>query len=296
MDDSVKNSELKRQIESLESDRNRLMDQLSERMITYERSRLINSEVSNISRQIDQLFKEKEKNTLTSINIKNILQRNFEVLDKKKKMIITVKPDFTRKFIIYYLSKDYDFTGRYILDISKKEVNTLTQHDKTTWYNENDNVVQVFDNKLPAFEGFEDYEGEDFFDQARFRINNYHFLYSAQFKFYIKYIMQDVQIQSICILNRANTIKRLVFDIGKVASKIQNGYRINIKEKNRRKQILKNLTDELPHAPPGQYHKSFPGGIEYLEANERWKGYNSFGKRKVRLSMKQLKRDLKKVI
>jgi hypothetical protein len=240
MDDSVKNSELKRQIESLESDRDRLMDQLSERMITYERSRLINNEVSNISRQIDQLFKEKEKNTLTSINIKNILQRNFEVLDKNKKMIITVKPDFTRKFIIYYLSKDYDFTGRYILDISKKEVNTLTQHDKTTWYNENDNVVQVFDNKLPAFEGFEDYEGEDFFDQGRFRINNYHFLYSAQFKFYIKYIVQDVQIQSICILNRANTIKRLVFDIQKVASKIQNGYRINIKEKNRRKQILKN--------------------------------------------------------
>jgi FKBP-type peptidyl-prolyl cis-trans isomerase (trigger factor) len=61
MDDSVKNSELKRQIKSLESDRNRLIDQLSERTVTRERSRLIHSEVSNISRQIDQLFKEKER-------------------------------------------------------------------------------------------------------------------------------------------------------------------------------------------------------------------------------------------
>jgi len=269
MDDSVKNSELKRQIKSLESDRNRLIDQLSERTVTRERSRLIHSEVSNISRQIDQLFKEKERNTLTSINIKNILERNFEVLDKNKKMIITVKPDFTRKFIIYYLSKDYDFTGRYILAISKKEVNTLTQHDKTTWYNENDNVLPVYDDKLPDFEEFEDYEGEDFFDQDRFRINNYNFEDSAQYKFYRKYLF-DVQIQSICILNLTDTIKRLVFDIGKVASKIQKKFR-NSRRYAEWKYSPENLEQE------GYFNK--------LE----------FGKRKVRLSLKQLKRDLKKV-
>ena len=72
-------------------------------------------------------------------------------------------------------------------------------------------------------------------------------------------------------------------------------YRRNLDEKNRKKNILKNLTDELPYAPPGQYHKSFPGGNKYLEGNKRWENSNSFGKAKRRFSLKQLKRDLKKV-
>ena len=88
MDDSIKNTELMTQIKRLELNRNTLINQLSDRSTTRERSRLINSEISDISNQINELFKEKEKITLTTQNIKNILQRNFDVLDKNKKMII----------------------------------------------------------------------------------------------------------------------------------------------------------------------------------------------------------------
>ena len=239
MDDPIRNSELIRQIKSLESDRNTLIQQLSNRTTN---SALINSQINDVSKQINELLKEKEKNTLTTKNIKNILEKNFHILDKNKKMIITVKPNFTTGlFIIYYLSKETDFTGRYVLEVSKKEVSTLTELDKTTWV-DNDEI-------------------EEFVDRDTFNFNN--ISHSAQFKFYIKYLFNDVQIQSICILNGG-----LIFDIQKVASKIQNVYRKSvIKRKTNAANLIKKKYLEYSYRP---------GGPGY---NRAMSHYYSFGTR-----------------
>ena len=261
MDDSVKDLELKRQIKTLEFDRNRLINELSNnRTTTREQSTLINNQISNISKEINELMKEKEKNTLTTKNIINILQKYFDVLDKNKKMIITVKPNFTTNlFIIYYLSKEDDYLGRYILYVSKKEVNTLTIFDKTTW-DDND-------------------EGEEFFDRDTFRRNNYNFSHSAQFKFYRK-SLNDVQIHSICILNGNN--KKLVFDIKKVASKIQNVYRKNVIKRKKAADVIATKYLEYSYKP---------GGPGYNRAMNR---YYSFGKPvSKRISKKQLDADIR---
>ena len=136
MDDSVKKAELEKQINDLMLHRNTLIKQLSDRSKSREDYNLINTKISNVLKEINNLMKEKQKNTLTMVTIKKILQKHFDVLDKNKKMIITVKPTFTKNvFIIYYLSKETDDIGRYILDVFKKEVTTLTQQDKTTWFN-----------------------------------------------------------------------------------------------------------------------------------------------------------------
>jgi hypothetical protein len=256
MDDPVKHSELNKQINDLESVRHTLINQLSGR-----NNNLINTQISDVSKEIDKLLIQKQKNTLTMVNIKKILQKHFDVLDKNKKMIITVKPIFTTDlFIIYYLSKEYDDIGRYILDVFKKEVNTLTIFDKTTWFNEETDVLKVYDNKLRGFEEIEDYEGEEFVDRETFRRNNYNFSHSAQFKFYIK-CLDNVQIQSICILNGG-----LVFDIKKVANKIQKAYRKNlIKRKTNAANLIKKKYLEYSYRP---------GGPGY---NRTMRHYYSFG-------------------
>jgi len=287
MDNSVKNLQLTAQIDNLELHRHTLINQLSDR--STDRA-LINSQISDVSKQINDLMIAKQKNTLTMVTIKKILQKYFHVLDKNEKMIITVKPIFTTDlFIIYYLSKELDTDlGSYILDVFKKEVTTLTIFDKTTWFNDESDVLKVYDNKLRGFENVEDYEGEEFVDRERFNKDNYKFVDSAQFKFYVKYL-DDVQIQSICILNDRG--KELVFDIKKVANQIKNVFRKNLKEKKRIKGILKNLTDEIPYAPPGTFYRSFPGGERYLEANKEWEGFHSFGRK--RNSLKTIVLDIK---
>ena len=267
MDDSVKKAELEKQINDLMLHRNTLIKQLSDRSTSREDYNLINTQISNVLKEINNLMKEKQKNTLTMVTIKKILQKHFDVLDKNKKMIITVKPTFTKNvFIIYYLSKETDDIGRYILDVFKKEVTTLTQQDKTTWFNEQDNVLKVYDNKLPGFEDVEDYEGEEFVDRGMI---NYNFSRSAQFKFYVKYL-NDVQIQSICILNGGN---RLVFDIQKVASKIQKEYRTHLTKRriNAANVIKKNYLD----------YSYRPGGPGYNRAKKR---YYSFGRKQKSLN------------
>ena len=286
MNDSTVNLQLSKQIDNLALHRNDLIKQISDKSISRERSALIDSQITDVSKKINDLAKDREKNTLTMLTIKNILQKNFHILDKNEKMIITVKPIFTPNlFIVYYLSKEVDDeTGRYILDVFKKEVTTLRYFDKTTWFNDETDVLKVYDNKLRGFEDVEDYEGEEFVDRETFNKNNYKFMDSAQFKFYIK-CLNEVQIQSIY------SNKKLVFDIEKVASRIQKVYRKNLEEKKKIKGILKNLTDEIPYAPPGTFHKSFPGGERYLEANKEWKGFHSFGRK--RTILKTIVSDIK---
>ena len=38
------------------------------------------------------------------------------------------------------------------------------------------------------------------------------------------------------------------------------------------------VSNVLKYAPPGQFHKLFPGGEEYHKGAERWTTYTSFGK------------------
>ena len=59
--------------------------------------------------------------------------------------------------------------------------------------------------------------------------------------------------------------------IGKITTKIQRRFRNLIKN---RKTRLERLTREIPLTPPGAYHKSYPGGVEYLETAKRY----NFGK------------------
>ena len=85
MDDSIKNQQLTAQINDLALHRNTLIKQLSDKSTSRDRSALINSQISDVSKQIDDLMRTKKKNTLTMITIKNILQKHFHVLDKNEK-------------------------------------------------------------------------------------------------------------------------------------------------------------------------------------------------------------------
>ena len=188
---------LDNQIRTLETDRNRLINEVT-RTSSREQRTLLNRQISEISAQINELIKEKEKKKPTAKNIENILKRNSDVLDKRKRMVITVKPHFTtNQFIIYYLKKTNG-----ILDITKKQVNKLTTTNKTTW-------VGLYTETTPVL----DSGNRDFVDRNRL---------TAQTIFFNTYIY-DVQIQSICILNENDNF-RLVFDIDEVAGVIQNFY------------------------------------------------------------------------
>jgi len=107
-----------------------------------------------------------------------------------------------------------------------------------------------------------------------------------------QYLLDKTKINIVYLMKNPN-----IFDnVDNSAIKIQKAYRdkqLRIKQEQMR--LAKKASRAIKYAPPGQFHPSFPGGQKYLEANERWERYHSFGKRKVRLSLKQLKRDLKKV-
>ena len=69
---------------------------------------------------------------------------------------------------------------------------------------------------------------------------------------------------------RNEKVKEYLKNLKSSTSKIQSAYRNLIA---RRKNRLQDLTREIPLTPPGTYHKSYPGGVEYLEVAKRY----SFG-------------------
>jgi hypothetical protein len=52
------------------------------------------------------------------------------------------------------------------------------------------------------------------------------------------------------------------------------------------------VSDVLKYAPPGQFHKLFPGGEEYHKGAERWTTYNSFGKHRQSSKLRSVDLDI----